>query len=54
MTEAIVRNKSRDFFQEIQKLDPIAKIASHIDGQVESKEIRLQLLTLMDINPEIY
>ncbi len=39
MTEAIVRNKERDFFQEIWKLNPKEKITSNLDGQVKSKGI---------------
>ncbi len=45
MAEAIVRNKARDFLQEIQKLDPKAKTASNVNGQVERKEIADILLT---------
>ena len=39
MAEAIVKNKARDFFQEVQKLDQKVKTAPNIDGHVDAKKI---------------
>ncbi len=39
MNEAICENRSRDFFNEMKKLNPKASIASCIDGHVETIDI---------------